>query len=68
MSYRIVPDDVRQIQEVVRGWADLEDGVDWVITTGGTGFGKRDVTPEVGLKSRNVSPLFLNVRRQSNRY
>ncbi|KAF9450155.1 hypothetical protein P691DRAFT_774137 [Macrolepiota fuliginosa MF-IS2] len=43
---KIVSDDVDQIQDVVKGWADLEDSVDWIITTGGTGFGVRDVTPE----------------------
>ncbi len=45
--YKIVPDDVQQIQDVVKGWTDRETGVDWVITTGGTGFSQRDVTPEV---------------------
>lgn len=44
--YRIVPDDVDQIQNVVKNWIDGEDRVDWVITTGGTGFGVRDLTPE----------------------
>ena len=42
---RIVPDDVEQIRSVIRGWVD-EDGVDVVLTTGGTGITKRDVTPE----------------------
>lgn len=44
--YKIVPDDVNQIQSVVKNWVDGEDYVDWVITTGGTGFGVRDLTPE----------------------
>jgi len=46
--YKIVPDDVNQIQSVVKNWVDSEDCVDWVITTGGTGFGVRDFTPEAG--------------------
>lgn len=41
----IVPDDVDAIQERVRAWAD-DPNVDVIITTGGTGFAPRDVTPE----------------------
>lgn len=52
--YRIVPDDVDQIQNVVKNWIDGEDRVDWVITTGGTGFGVRDLTPEVGFQQSKL--------------
>lgn len=41
----IVADDVGGIEERVRSWSD-DDGVDVIITTGGTGFAPRDVTPE----------------------
>jgi len=47
----IVQDDVEAIRRVVRGWV-AEPGVDVVITTGGTGFTGRDVTPEA------LEPLF----------
>ncbi len=47
----IVPDDVDAIRARVKGWID-DPGVDVVITTGGTGFTGRDVTPEA------VEPLF----------
>ncbi len=47
----IVPDDKAAIQEQVRNWT-LSDEVDVVITTGGTGFTGRDVTPEA------LEPLF----------
>ncbi len=47
----IVTDDRLAIQETVRGWT-LDDGIDVVITTGGTGFTGRDVTPEA------LEPLF----------
>src|SRR5258708_28121489 len=41
----IVPDDVDAIHAQVRAWAD--DGrVDVIVSTGGTGFAPRDVTPE----------------------
>jgi len=41
----IVPDDVEEIRERVRAWSDDRD-VDVIISTGGTGFAPRDVTPE----------------------
>lgn len=42
---RIVKDDADAILEVLKGWI-ADDGVDCVITTGGTGLTGRDVTPE----------------------
>src|SRR3954469_16003214 len=47
----IVTDDVEAIRAVVRTWIG-DPGVDVIITTGGTGFTGRDVTPEA------VEPLF----------
>ena len=47
----IVTDDVEEIRAKVRSWVENPD-VDVVITTGGTGFTGRDVTPEA------VEPLF----------
>ena len=47
----IVADDVEEIQTQVRAWVEA-DAVDLIITTGGTGFAPRDVTPEA------VRPLF----------
>ena len=42
---KIVPDDVEAISSQLREWCD--DAVaDVVVTTGGTGLGPRDVTPE----------------------
>ncbi|WP_029004477.1 molybdenum cofactor biosynthesis protein B [Azorhizobium doebereinerae] len=48
---RIVTDDVADIRAAVQAWID-DPAVDAVITTGGTGFTGRDVTPEA------VEPLF----------
>lgn len=44
----IVPDDLTQIQEQLRQWAD-SGNFDLILTTGGTGFSPRDVTPEATL-------------------
>jgi molybdopterin adenylyltransferase len=47
----IVKDDVEAIRAKVRGWI-ADASIDCVITTGGTGFTGRDVTPEA------IKPLF----------
>jgi molybdenum cofactor biosynthesis protein B len=47
----IVPDDAAQIRATVEGWTRDPD-IDVVITTGGTGFTGRDVTPDA------IEPLF----------
>jgi molybdenum cofactor biosynthesis protein B len=47
----IVPDEVEAIRAVVRRWIE-DPGVDVILTTGGTGFTGRDVTPEA------LEPLF----------
>jgi molybdenum cofactor biosynthesis protein B len=47
----IVPDDVDAIRARIRAWSD-DEAVDVIISTGGTGFAPRDVTPEA------VRPLF----------
>ena len=47
----IVTDDREKIREKVLAWSK-DEGVDVVITTGGTGFTGRDVTPEA------IEPLF----------
>ena len=41
----IVMDEVEAIRSQVRSWAD-DEGIDVIISTGGTGFAPRDVTPE----------------------
>ena len=41
----IVPDERGRIEAALRQWCDREP-VDLIITTGGTGFAPRDVTPE----------------------
>lgn len=47
----IVTDDVEEIRRQVRAWV-ADPAIDVIITTGGTGFTGRDVTPEA------IEPLF----------
>jgi len=47
----IIPDEVVAIRDVVKRWIG-DPGIDVVVTTGGTGFTGRDVTPEA------IEPLF----------
>jgi molybdenum cofactor biosynthesis protein B len=48
---KIVKDEVEAIRAQVRGWTE-DESIDVIISTGGTGFAPRDVTPEA------VKPLF----------
>lgn len=41
----ILPDDVQSIQDLLRQWAEVKR-LDLILTTGGTGPGPRDCTPE----------------------
>ncbi|KKY23000.1 putative molybdenum cofactor biosynthesis protein [Phaeomoniella chlamydospora] len=57
-AVEIVTDDLEKIQEIVTGWTDIDTEstdstdasapsfVNLVVTSGGTGFAKRDFTPE----------------------
>src|SRR6266446_7790566 len=51
VAREIVIDDVEAIRTVTKTWI-ADPGIDVVITTGGTGFTGRDVTPEA------IEPLF----------
>ena len=44
----VVPDEQDQIAAKLRAWVD-EEGLDVILTTGGTGLALRDVTPEATL-------------------
>ncbi len=44
IEYIVVPDDIKEIQNAITKFCN--DGIDFVITTGGTGLSPRDVTPE----------------------
>ena len=42
----IVADDVLAIQRQICRWSDAVDPVNLIVTTGGTGFAVRDITPD----------------------
>ncbi|XP_047243494.1 gephyrin b isoform X7 [Girardinichthys multiradiatus] len=45
VAYKIVPDEIDEIKETLVDWCD-EKELNLILTTGGTGFAPRDVTPE----------------------
>ncbi len=45
VKHEILPDHEPAIREILVSWADSRD-MDVILTTGGTGFSPRDVTPE----------------------
>ncbi|CAN9222214.1 unnamed protein product [Alternaria alternata] len=47
----IVPDNALTIQKTIRTWTDGPDPINLIVTSGGTGFATKDVTPEA------VTPL-----------
>jgi molybdopterin adenylyltransferase len=62
----IVPDDFQTIKKVLINWVD-NDGLDVILTTGGTGFSPRDITPEAtqAVIERNVPGLAEAMRTAS---
>ena len=66
LSYRILPDEQKEIeQELVRLSDELH--CDLVLTTGGTGFSTRDVTPEATMQvaERNAPGIAEAIRAGS---
>lgn len=64
--YKIIPDDIEKImEELVYICDDLN--IDLVLTNGGTGFSKRDVTPEATTKiiEKNVPGIAEAMRNAS---
>jgi len=63
LKYEVIPDEVDIIANKLAEWAD-EGKVDVILTTGGTGLGPRDVTPEATLSIVDkVVPGFIEVMR-----
>ena len=65
VDYDLVPDEKELIARKLIQWAD--EGVDVIITTGGTGLSPRDVTPEATLSvvDRVVSGFAETMRAES---
>ncbi len=66
IAYRVVPDDKEAIRKVIVHMADLFF-CDLILTTGGTGLGPRDVTPEATkeLIERETPGISEAIRQQS---
>jgi molybdenum cofactor synthesis domain-containing protein len=64
-SSHVVADDAAQIQAALVRLAD-QDGVDVILTTGGTGIGPRDSTPETttAIADRLIPGMAEEMRRQ----
>jgi len=52
---KIITDDVVEIQRAILGFTDGDGWVNVVVTSGGTGFTGKDVTPEVSVSQRRYS-------------
>lgn len=64
-EYQVVPDDRGRIEAVLREFCEI--GVDLVLTTGGTGLGPRDVTPEATLAVvERLAPGLAEAMRQES--
>ena len=65
-DYRVVPDDKEVLRKAFIELADIEK-VDLILTTGGTGFSSRDVTPEATMEviERQVPGIPEAIRWQS---
>jgi molybdenum cofactor biosynthesis protein B len=62
----VVPDEADRVEAVLR--RGVADGVDLVVTTGGTGFAPRDVTPEATRRVlEREAPGLAEALRQFNR-
>lgn len=64
--YQVVPDDEELIEEALKNMADNEE-CSLIVTTGGTGPAKRDVTPEATEKvCEKMLPGFGELMRQTS--
>lgn len=66
VEYVVLPDDQNLLEETMCRWAD-ELRLDLILTTGGTGFSLRDVTPEATLSvSDRLVPGIAEVMRMES--
>jgi molybdopterin adenylyltransferase len=69
VRYEIVSDEKDMIAERMAQWADAPD-VDLIISTGGTGLGPRDVTPEAcfSITEREVPGIAETMRAETLKF
>ena len=69
VRYEVVPDDADTITGKLSQWADSGE-VDLIVSTGGTGIGRRDVTPEAALRAidREVPGMAETMRAQTLKF
>ena len=69
VRYEVVPDDADTITGKLSQWADSGE-VDLIVSTGGTGMGRRDVTPEAALRAidREVPGMAETMRAQTLKF
>ncbi len=64
----VIPDDLNKISNTLIQWSD-KDGLNLILTSGGTGFAPRDITPEATLRviERNAPGIAEALRADSLR-
>ncbi|POB11893.1 molybdenum cofactor biosynthesis protein B [Sulfobacillus sp. hq2] len=65
---KILPDEEELLAQQMQKWID--QGIDLILTTGGTGLGPRDVTPEATRRviDRDISGIAEALRQESMRH
>ena len=67
IELRVVPDGLESVEAALRDMTALFSGL--VVTTGGTGFSPRDLTPEATLRViEREAPGFAEVMRATNKF
>ena len=63
IEYKIIPDEIKTIEHELKRFCD-ELHVDMILTTGGTGVGPRDTTPEatINILEKGINGIVENLR------
>ena len=66
----LVPDDPARIRAALKRWSSGRSALDLVLTTGGTGLGPRDSTPEAtrAVLDKEVPGLAERIRREGEKH
>jgi cyclic pyranopterin monophosphate synthase len=68
IDYKIIPDEINIIESELKRFCD-ELSIDIIITTGGTGMGPRDITPEAtkNIVEKEINGIVENLRNYGQR-